>query len=164
MRRLRVVLWSTALLACGAGNEAPGFDEAHQAAIRDSVGVFLEAFLQFSAVGEWDALLALYADTPEFRWVEDGAVEYESVDAIRAVIASMPQGTRIVTSHDDVRITPLAPGLAWASMKFASMFLEPTGAGYAVTGSSTMVLRNTDDGWRIIGGHSSTARRRDDVP
>jgi hypothetical protein len=131
--------------------------------MRDSIGVFLEAFRQYSAVGNWDALLGLYDDTPDFRWVEGGTVEYGSVDAIRQAIDGMPDGIRIVTSHDDVVITPLAPGLAWLSLRFDSTFLLPDGAGYAVTGSSTMVLRNGEGGWRIVGGHSSTSQPAEDM-
>jgi len=148
------------LLSPTACAKPPAFDEAHQAAIRDSLGVFLEAFRQYSAVGNWDALLSLYADGPEFRWIEDGAVAYRSRDAIRQAIAAMPEGTRIVTTHHDVEITPLAPGVAWISLRFASMLLQPSGDGRGFTGTSTMVLRHDADGWHIIGGHSSTSRGR----
>jgi hypothetical protein len=152
------VTCGAALLSVLACARPPVFDEAHQVAIRDSVGVFLEAFRQYAATGNWEALLGLYADGPEFRWIEDGAVAYGSVDALRQAIDAAPAGTRIVTTHDDVRITPLAPGLAWISLGFASMYLEPSGAGYGLTGASTMVVRHDSAGWRIVGGHASTRR------
>jgi len=158
VRLLSVLASGAVLLVANACKAPPTFDEAHQAAIRDSIGVVLEAFLQYSAVGNWDALLGLYADTPDFRWIEDGTIEYGSVDAIRRAIADMPQGMRIVTTHDDVTITPLAPGLAWVSLQFHSMFLQPSGTGFAVSGASTMVMKDGSSGWHIVGGHSSTSR------
>ena len=151
----------TALLASVACTAPPMFDEAHQVAIRDSIEVFLEAFRQYSAVGNWDALLGLYADGPEFRWLEDGEVAYPSVDALRQAIAAAPAGTQIVTTHDDVQITPLAPGVAWVSLRFASMYLDPSGRGYGLRGASTMVVRHDSTGWHIIGGHASTSRGRE---
>ena len=161
MRSPSALAIGAVLLVTAGCASPPAFDEAHRVAIQDSIGVFLEAFRQYSAVGNWDALLGLYADVPEFRWIEDGVVQYESVDAIRRAIAGLPEGTRIVTTHDDVTITPLVPGVAWASMRFASMFLQPSGTGLAVTGAVTMALKDGQDGWRIVGGHSSTSRSRD---
>lgn len=158
MKRPAGLAAGVVLLTAAACAKQPAFDEAHKAAIQDSIGVLLEAFRQYSAVGNWDALLGLYADGPEFRWIEDGAVAYRSLDAIHQAIAAMPEGTRIVTTHDDVVITPLAPGVAWVSMHFASMLLGPSGDGRGFTGTSTMVLRHDADGWHIIGGHSSTTR------
>lgn len=159
MRFPPLMVSGAALLAAAAcAAPPPSFDEAHRAAITDSVGVVLEAYRQYAAVGNWDALLGLYEDGPAFRWIEDGEVAYDSVADIRAAIADLPSGTRIVTSHGDVRIVPVAPGVAWVSLRFESMFLEPTGTGFQVNGTSTMLFRHGPDGWRIVGGHSSTAR------
>ena len=150
------LLIATAVLAAGACAGSPPFDEAQRMAVRDSVGVTLEAFRQYSAVGDWNALLGLYDDGPEFRWLEDGALAYASVGDIRAAIAGMPAGTRIVTTHDDVRITPVAPGIAWASMRFESTFLGADGPSFGFSGVVTLLLRHRPEGWRIVGGHAST--------
>lgn len=152
------VLLPTAVFLTAACAGPPSFDEPHRMAIRDSVGVMLEAFRQYSAVGDWDALLRLYEDGPDFRWLEDGAVAYASVADIRAAIAAMPAGTRIVTTHDDVRITPAAPGTAWASMRFQSTFLGADGPSFGFAGVVTLLLRHRPEGWRIVGGHASTPR------
>jgi len=157
-RRAWAARWSLGLALATACAPAPHeFDAAHQAAIVDSIGVFLEAYRQYADVGNWDALLGLYADTATFRWLEDGTVTYASVADIRAAIADLAPGTRIVTQHDHVVITPLAPGVAWVSMGFESVFLGPGGPSYGFAGAITMAIQHRATGWQIVGGHASTA-------
>jgi hypothetical protein len=144
-----------------ACSPSPGLDEAHQAAMRDSVVDFLGTFRGHSEAGAWDSLLSLYADTPSFRWVEDGEVRYRSVGEIRDALAGMPPGLRIETTHDDLEVTPLAPGLAWVVMRFQSEFVDASGPMFSFQGGITMVVEHGSTGWRIVGGHASTPRPRD---
>jgi hypothetical protein len=150
-----VVGW---VAACAA---APSLDNAHQAAMRDSVFDFFETYRGYSEAGAWDSLLALYADTPSFRWMEDGEVRYRSVREIREALAGMPPGLRIETVHDDVEVTPLAPGLAWVVMRFQTEFVDSIGPRFSFQGGITMVVEHGSTGWRIVGGHASSPRPRD---
>lgn len=156
----------TLIVGCVIGGVAacapsPGLDNAHRAAVRDSVLNFLATFRGYSEAGAWDSLLALYADTPSFRWVEDGQVRYHSVQEIRDALAGMPPGLRIETVHEDLEVTPLVPGLAWIVMRFRTEFVDSTGPTFSFGGGITMVVEHGSTGWRIVGGHASSLRPRE---
>ena len=147
------------LAACNRGSIE--LSEAHAAALRDSVQATLVAFRQYSAAGQWDSLVRLYADDPHFRFVENGAVRYHSVDEIRRALASIPAGTRIETTHEGTEISPVAPGVASVATQFHTRFIDSTGAtAFSFGGAATLTLVHRPDGWRILNGHSSTAAPR----
>jgi hypothetical protein len=111
---------------------------------------------RFSAEAQWDSLLALYADEPGFHWVEDGAIQYPTRADIEAAIGAAPSGTRLVTTHRDLRVTPLAPGVASVFTLFETQFVDSSGPGFSFSGAITMVLAHREGGWQIISGHAST--------
>ena len=127
----------------------------HAAAIGDSARVFLAEFTRLSAAARWDSLGALYSDRTDFRFLESGEVRYPSAAAIRDALTSVPAGTRIRTEHTDVAVQPLAPGLAGVSARFATQFVDSTGAGFGFSGAISVTLQHESAGWRIVSGHSS---------
>lgn len=128
--------------------------------MRDSVVEFLETFREHSSAGAWDSLLTLYADAPSFRWMEDGEVRYHSVDEIGNALANMPPGLRIESVHEDLEVTPLAPGLAWVVMRYQTAFVDSTGPTFSFRGGVTMVVEHGSSGWQILGGHASSPQPR----
>lgn len=139
---------------------APGLDDAHRAAIQDSVADFLEEFRSQSAAGVRGSVLELYVDDASLRWVEDGQVRYRSIRDIADALGNLPPETRIETSYDDVEIMPLAPGTAWTVMRFRSELVDSTGVRFGFGGAITMVLSHRPRGWQIVGGHVSSPRER----
>ena len=127
----------------------------HAAAIEDSARVFLAEFTRLSAAAQRDSLGALYSDRSDFRFLESGEVRYASASAIRAALTSVPAGTRIRTEYTDAMVQPLAPGLANVSARFATQFVDSTGAGFGFGGAISFILQHEPAGWRIVSGHSS---------
>lgn len=143
------------LLAGGCAAGSSELTDAHAAAIRDSVGAALDGFARFSAAARWDSLGMMYSDDPGFRFYESGTLQYESADAVRAALSSLPAGTTISTEYRDTDIRPLGPGLAIAGALFESTFAGGAGSGFRFSGAVTMVWVHEPGGWRILRGHSS---------
>ena len=154
MRPLRATL-VILLGSIGCVRPAADLTAEHAAAIGDSARVFLAEFSRLSAAARWDSLGALYSDRTDFRFLESGEVRYPSAAAIRDAFASMPVGTRIRTENTDVAVQPLAPGVAGVSARFATQFLDSTGAGFRFGGAISLTLQHEPAGWRIVSGHSS---------
>ncbi|MFN0181912.1 MAG: nuclear transport factor 2 family protein [Gemmatimonadales bacterium] len=119
------------------------------------MGIFLTDFQRLSASAQWDSLGALYADSPDFRFLESGEIQYRDVAAIREALRSVSPGTRIETRYEDVVVLPLAPGVATVSGRFATRFVDAAGGGFAFAGAISLVVRHDRTGWRIVAGHSS---------
>jgi hypothetical protein len=150
--------WWHCLVAASVVGCGPSTDltSEHTAAIRDSVATVMADFRRYSAEAEWDSLLSLYTEGPEFHWVEDGAVQYSSTDEIRAAIEAAGSGVRLVTTHREMKVTPLAPGVASVFTLFDTQLIDSAGPGFSYSGAVTMVVVHRESGWRILSGHSST--------
>jgi ketosteroid isomerase-like protein len=145
-------------VACSA--PPPPFSDAHAAAIQDSVRSMLAEFRAHSAAGQWDSMARMYADDPRFRWFEDGVIRYRSAAEVRQALAGLLAGMRIETTYDSMEIVAVAPGIATASTLFETRFTDSTGGGFGFGGAITMTLVHEADGWRFLGGHSSSPKPR----
>jgi hypothetical protein len=145
--------------ACPQADEGPRpMTAAHAAAIRDSVQATLDAFLRFGAAGQWDSLLPLYDDTPDFRWMEQGMVRYRSVAQIREELRRRGPETRLETSFLDTKVVVLGPGAASVATTFHTRFTDPRNPGVEFSGVMTMVLAHRETGWKFVAGHTSSPR------
>jgi ketosteroid isomerase-like protein len=155
VKRLILLVTSVAgpLVACG-GLAGGTFTAMHANAIVDSVQTTLDAFRHYSAAGQWDSLANLYANDADFRFLEQGVVQYRSPDEIRQALMRVAPGTRIQTTYRDTKIVPLAPGVAAVATAFHTKMVGSGGADFG--GVLDLVLVHREDGWKILIGHSST--------
>ena len=161
MRVLVVVL----LLALGgAGCQPPaavGLSDAHSDAIADSIRSMLTAWSEGTRQESLDRLADRYADDPRFIWVEDGRVRYRSVDAIREAVESLKtQFSSERTEFIEPSTTPLAPGVAHVATRFRTTLRRESGSEIRYGGAMTMTLIHTDEGWKMLSGHTSTQQTR----
>lgn len=146
------------LLSALAGCTAPGgaLTPAHAAAIQDSVQGVLEVYRARTDSSDWEGLLAFYADNPEFRWVENGAVYARSKADVRRALTALPPSMRVRTTYSGTEILPLAPGLATVITSFRTEMADSTGAGFSFGGAITMTMQHQGPTWRILLGHTSS--------
>lgn len=160
----RTIPWvavAAVLVTSAACKEGSGtLSDAHASAIRDSVQALLAEFTTRFAAKEWDSVGRLYAEDTRFRWVEDGVVRYRSAGEVSRALAAVPASMRITTTYRDTEILPLAPGLASVVTQFQTSFADSAGRGFAFGGAITMTLVHLRDGWRFLGGHTSSAKPR----
>lgn len=158
--RAVVMLALAGLAACAAPSESElGAERA--SAIEDSVRRLLAEYAAQVSAGEWAAVREMYLDDPRFHWVEEGVVRYESVEAVRDAIGSLVDmlETRRFSGGEldlhDVRVIPLAPGVAHATAAFEQRFTRTEGQPLAFSGALTFLALHTDEGWRFLAGHTS---------
>jgi hypothetical protein len=148
-----------AVLAAACVPDGPSMTATHAAAIRDSAQALLDTFQRYAAEGRWDSLASLYANDADFRWLEQGTVQYRSAAQIREALRRVGPGTRIESSYLDTRVVALAPGAAAIATTFHTKLLEGGAERLAFGGVLDLVLVHREGGWRILFGHSSSRQR-----
>jgi hypothetical protein len=128
--------------------------------MQDSVRETLSLFRRYAASSQWDSLSRLYADDESFRWVENGVVRYRSAAEVRQALMRLTSTMRIETTYQDTEILPIAPGLAAVVTRFQTRFGDPAAGGFTFGGAISMTLIHAAEGWRILGGHTSSPIQR----
>lgn len=147
---------ATLVSACVGVPASREMTAAHAAAIRDSVQATLDAFRRYSAAGQWDSLAGLYATDADFRWMDQGMIQYRSAAQIRQALRRVAPGTRSETTYFDTNILALAPGVAAVTTIFHTRFTENGKPGAEYGGVLDMTLVHREGGWKILLGHSSS--------
>lgn len=161
---MRLSSAALAIAVLAAGCDAPAtttLSESRSAAIEDSVAAFLATWSHEPERDGWDRMAERYADDPSFIWVEDGHVRYTSREEIRAgfdALASSFSGAR--TEFTEPSITALAPGLAHVTTRFATTLTREGGSDVRFGGAMTMTTIHTEEGWKVLRGHTSSERER----
>ena len=154
MRRAMATLALVLLGSAQCATPSPGLTATHAVAIQDSVRTALADYRRYSAAGQWDSLLRLYTADSSFRWIEDG--RRGGGAAVRRALTSLPPGLRVETTYDGTEVVALAPGIATLTTFYQTRFVgSPTPVQFA--GAISMVWTHELGGWRIRGGHSSSA-------
>jgi ketosteroid isomerase-like protein len=156
MRRLPILCL---LLLASCAPSTPGSLSTSQAtAIRDSLQATLAAYVERLNAADRDSLIRFYADDPRFSWTADGRVSTHSVAEVRAQFDALAGFTRWHIEYHNPLVVPLAPGLATATTEYSMTLGSDTGTAAAFDGALTMIWVDTPRGWKILGGHSSSAR------
>jgi len=142
--------------ACAAaGEERP--DPEHAGAMRDSVTAMLDDVAASLAAEGPIAWLRFFEDSPEFVMASDGAIVFPGTDSAAAFLASFARnvsGMELV--WDDVRIDPVAPGVASFAAAYHESIRDTAGAVVSFRGYVTGVARNTAHEWRLQHLHWSS--------
>lgn len=143
------------LMGSGCGPRTAVFSDAHAAALGDSVRAMMSRFEHYSAGAHWDSLASLYSRSSSFRFLESGAIQYVSRDAIRDALTDVPPGTHSTTTYRDLRVDPVAPGAAMVTGLFETTFADSAGPRFRFSGALSLLWKHETEGWRIRSGHSS---------
>ena len=152
MRRALSVFVIAAMLGC------VGVVEPERPALAEDVEGFLDSYLRAIEARDEVSLRNFYADDGRFVWIEDGKVRYRSAEDILAGLAALPSDAKIRTEYEDREVVPVGGNGARFSAKFRTVIGEGPGA-FEFGGMMTMALERGPNGWRIVGGHTSSARR-----
>jgi ketosteroid isomerase-like protein len=153
----------TMLMVTAAGTDrdpAPQLTAARRQAIEEGVEKALATYRERAAAGDWEGVLALYADDPGFRWITNGAIAAHSVTELRKGLLGLPPGSRAENTYRDTEILPLAPDLALVSTTFETKVVDASGKSFSFGGKLSMVLVARKEGWLILHGHASAPVER----
>jgi hypothetical protein len=160
MKRVLAISILLGSLGCADVEEAsPTF----RGEIEGEVGEFLDSYRLAIETRNDSLLRTLYADDGRFEWIEDGEVRYRSLEEVLAALAGLPSDALIRTEYQDVGVSPLGASGARVAMQFRTVMGEGQSA-YEFGGMVSMVLEKGPTGWRIVGGHTSTARPEREWP
>jgi hypothetical protein len=132
-------------------------DPVHAAAMRDSVITFVTTIARRLADEGPAAWLRYFETSPAFFMASDGQAVFPSNDSAAACVEGL---TRTITAIDlewvDLRVEPLAPGLAVIGASYRETVTDTAGSTVAFGGFMTGVARHTPDGWRLRNLHWSS--------
>lgn len=117
---------------------------------------FFETYAARANALEWDELLALYADDPRFRWLESGELAYDGKESVVEHVRTLaPLIERLDFEVLEPRVLVLSAEHAHASLRFRESLTLVSGETLELEGAITALLIHTDQGWRLLSGHTS---------
>ena len=148
IRRLLILLVLVALPAHAQGTD-----------LSQEVETFLQQYMDAAASGDADAIRDTLVDDGRFAWVEDGAVRYRSAEEVLKGLASLPPNAEITTELKDLEVVAAGTSGAHAWGTFTTT-LGSGEQAFSFGGAISFVLERTEDGWKLVGGHTSSPRGR----
>lgn len=153
---LRVSLLMLLTAAACAPRSAGELDAAHAAAMRDSVAMFATTIARRLSQEGPAAWLRYFETSPAFFMASDGQALFPSNDSATAFVEGL---TRTIIAIDlewvELRVEPLAPGLAVLGASYHERITDTAGVTVEFGGFLTAVARHTTEGWRLRNLHWS---------
>ena len=105
----------------------------------------LASFEQYQVAlneGDLDAALAFYSDDPNFHWVEEGAVRYDSKESIRSSLEQLSQMGAVTTDYADVRVELVGSDVALVTGLYETRIAGSGDGqpGFSFRGAMTLTL------------------------
>jgi ketosteroid isomerase-like protein len=139
-----------ALFACTTAE--PRLSDAESEAIKASVDSAMRSFENAERSRDLEALIAHFAQVPEFRVYSDGVrVGYDSL--VAQIHRTFPSVARVEGGFEDIEVSVLGRDAAVASATFRSALTDTSGATFRQRGAATWVWMRQPGGWRIVYGH-----------
>ena len=155
-RRYASLFLLTVLLSACREREAPFDPEV----VLSDVLAMLSEYASAANSGDLDAALGFYVQDSRFRWAEDGAIRYSSFADLEAAIRRFADYADFSTEYSDPYVNALTRDHAQLFTSFKTMVGGADAGGFSFSGVVTMNLARTETGWKIMAGHTSTARER----
>jgi ketosteroid isomerase-like protein len=135
---------------------------AHARAIIDSVRLTLDAYQERFSAADRDSLQRFYAEDSNWKWAVNGRFGNLSSFMIRSRLDRLAAYPHWFIGYKDPAIQPLAPGLAVVQTEYRLSFEAVDGKRFVYDGALTMFWKHQPQGWKVVGGHSSS--RSDSEP
>ena len=151
MRRLLVVfaLWITPLAA-----------QADEAMKREAIAA-VHAFANEVNAGRFANAGQVYDRGPDFHWVEQGQVAYESGAAAAAALLDLGDGAVTPTLvYTQLRAAELGPGAMMVSGRFNFSLAQPEGLPIRYGGWVSIAMSKRGGRWYFMAGHTSPLAMR----
>lgn len=155
MKNVLAVCLVAGLSGCGG---VGGSGQLHSEGIKSEVADFLESYLTAIEVRDSALLRTMYVDDGRFEWIEDGKIRYRSAGELLEGLATFPTNSTIHTEISSLETGHVGATGAIIAARFRSVIGEGMSA-YEFGGMMTMVLERGPTGWRIVGGHTSSAKQ-----
>ncbi len=134
-------------------------DDARRDELHQEVLEFVDGYLAAFNTRDEEGIRAVCSTDDSFAWYEDGTLRYESADAILEAFAAFPEDMSFTTEFRDTRVRVLSTGEVPAAT-IATLYRTEIGGSmsFVFEGAQVLVLQREEESWRIVLGHSSSAR------
>ncbi len=156
---MRPVTIGTSLLVIALACRATPvtLDPAHAAAMRDGVTQMAAAIARDLSEAGPGAWLRYFEDTPAFFMASDGQMLFPTRDSadifVRGLAARIPE---IVLDWNEIRVEPIAPGLAVMAASYHEVVTDTAGVQTSFAGCFTGVATHSTVGWQLRNLHWSS--------
>ena len=148
------------LFAGCASTPLPDLNHEERAAVEQQVRDFLGKYRAAIESRQIEALRALYVNDDRFAWFEDGSERYSTPNDVVQALSALPQNMSLHTEYSGTRVLVLSRDLAMVRSSFQTRLGEAGQEGFSFGGAMTMLVERDPEGWKIVSGHTSTARPR----
>ncbi len=155
-----IFVFSTGVTGCGPPDAT--MTESQIVSTTQSVLRASQRMRKASSLGDWDTMGSFYSDSPQFRFYENGRLQYASAQDVRAALSAMSSGTTIVTGYTETEVNVLSSKHATIGALYRSHYSDSTGITYEWSGVLSVLWVQEEDGWRILSGHSSALQSATD--
>ncbi|NVE93402.1 YybH family protein [Altererythrobacter lutimaris] len=147
-----VCLLGGTLLLVTCAEEQP----SDPATIKSEVDAALSAYADAINNGDLESVAALYDDDPDFHWIDQGALQYNSADdAKKSLSALASQGTLPTIIMQKPLIADLGERAAIASVQYRFDMRDPEGNElFGWEGWMTLGFVRREEGWKIASGQA----------
>ena len=161
MPRLRasglMAMAAITVVACDRSISHRQLDGVQAEAIRDSVQQFTAAIAEGLSRDGPIAWLRYFEDNSAFFMASDGDLVFPSIDSATAFVQLLSgRVSAIELEWVDVRVEPLAPGIAVIGASYRESITDTAGAEITFGGFMTGVANHTAEGWRLRNLHWSS--------
>jgi hypothetical protein len=164
MRPIAILALALAAAACSRPTPEPvepavaaSFDKAGVAA---GVEALILDWSKTGQEGRWEDLKALYADDPDFYWVEDGRVAYASRAAAAAGVDRAAAMNALIRSDvSEIAVTPVSADAA-SFRALVSIGFVGDAFSFDFDGVFTGLAVRRDGKWQFLNGHLSRPDER----
>jgi hypothetical protein len=140
----------------GCTSKPPLLDPGHSSALQDSVRAFATLVARDISARGPTAWLSHFAKDSAFYMVADGQLVFPDYAAAARFVPAFARGTPSIELHfSQVRVDPLAPGLALLGAEYHEALTDSAHHRVEQSGYLTALVNRSSAGWQFRDAHWS---------
>ena len=143
---------------CGA--PADQLTDSGRSLAEEEIRMMLDTYRGHADSSRWDSMLTYYVNDSRFTWVEDGLISYRSTAEVLQALQAFPPNMKLTTTYETTDVIVLSNDAASVVTAFETDMDDLNGQSYSFGGMMTMTLIRSNDGWKILNGHTSGPKPR----
>jgi len=153
---LLVIALLPALVGCATESRST-LDAARSAEMEQGVRHMLDDIARDLAGDGPAAWMSYFADSPGFYMASDGKLVFPTIEDARSFLDEFaPKVSSMSLTWSDVRVDPVAEGLALVAAAYREVIVEASGTESRFGGYLTGIATETPSGWRLRTLHWSS--------
>jgi hypothetical protein len=154
-RTVAISIILVTFVSLGCSSDKNDLTSSQIAEITDEVLTASTQMREYSSLGDWESMKTFYSDSPNFRFYENGALQYASSEGLKTALSNFPSSTTIQTEYKNTEVRVLSSQFVQIGALYQSHYSDSSGASFEWSGALSATWTKEAIGWRILSGHSS---------